>query len=182
MKKNQDQILKILEERFKKIPERHSNLAWSEVRKSLLSKPKKLDAIQQMELSGGEPSVVQLSDSNGGLSIVDCSRETPKARVSLCYDDEALNSRKKNKPQGSAFATADSWGVKLLTEAQYLELQEIEAFDLKTSSWLFTPESVRSLGGAIFGDHRYGRAFISHNGAESYFGSRGFRCIYNLGS
>lgn len=173
-------FLKILDERFKNNAHRHPKIIWRQIESILSNESELLNAAMQMEITGGEPDVVSLTKSNGGVSIIDCAKETPKPRVSLCYDEAALSSRKKNKPIGSALTMAQDMGIKLLTENQYLNLQEIETVDMKTSSWLLTPEAIRDKGGAIFGDHRFGRTFLYHNGAESYYSSRGFRGIINL--
>ncbi len=175
-----EHLLKILQERFEENLHRHPKIDWNQIEIILSTNLDLLSAVMHMELTGGEPDVVLLSKSNGGLSIIDCSKETPRARVRLCYDEVALASRKKNKPNGSALAMAKHMEVQLLTESQYLNLQKIETLDMKTSSWIETPHSIREMGGAIFGDHRFGRTFIYHNGAESYYASRGFRAIITL--
>ena len=168
-------LLKTLQERFEKHQDRHKGLAWNEVQQRLEASPEKLWSLQQMEETGGEPDVVILDEKSGEPLIIDCSKETPKGRRSLCYDQEALNSRKEHKPKNSALDLAAEMGVELLSEEQYRELQQLGEFDLKTSSWLQTPAAVRELGGAIFGDRRYNRVFIYHNGAPSYYAVRGFR-------
>jgi hypothetical protein len=154
---------------------RHPDLNWEEVRARLAANPEKLWSLNEMERTGGEPDVVDRDEKTGELLFYDCAAETPKGRRSLCYDREALESRKAHKPKDSAMNMASAMGVELLTEAAYFHLQELDAFDLKTSSWLKTPDDVRELGGAIFGDRRFDRVFIYHNGAESYYGARGFR-------
>lgn len=133
-----------------------------------------------MEETGGEPDVVQLTEDNEGINFVDCSAETPKGRRSICYDHEALESRKQYRPEDSAINMAQGMGIQLLNEDLYFQLQKVGEFDLKTSSWLLTPNDVRSKGGALFGDKRFGRVFIYHNGADSYYGVRGFRGILKL--
>lgn len=168
-------LLKTLQERFEKHQDRHKGLSWQEVQARLEVSPEKLWSLQQMEDSGGEPDVVILDKKSRELLFIDCSKETPKGRRSLCYDRQALDSRKEHKPRNSALDLAADMGIGLLTEEQYLELQQLGEFDLKTSSWLQTPAAVRELGGAIFGDRRYNRVFIYHNGAPSYYAVRGFR-------
>lgn len=173
--KQQEELLQTLKSRFEKHPERHQGTSWADVLKRVEAAPDKLWALFQMEETGGEPDVVGFDDKSGKYLFVDCSAESPKNRRSLCYDHEALESRKKHKPDDSAVSMATKMGVELLTEEQYMELQQLGDFDLKTSSWLHTPGEIRKLGGAIFGDKRFGRTFIYHNGAESYYGARGFR-------
>lgn len=172
-KKQQNELLSTLKKRFEGHPERHPDLTWDEVESKLLDNPAALLSVAQMEASGGEPDAVNLYST--GLAYCDCSLESPSERRSLCYDAQALKTRKKHKPQDSALNVADAMGIELLTEVQYRQLQEIGEFDLKTSSWLRTPPEIRKRGGAIFGDRRYGRVFIYHNGAESYYAARGFR-------
>jgi hypothetical protein len=166
-------LLKLLEKRFNDHPNRHESLKWREVEKTLKDNPSLLNVIQAMEESGGDPDVVILKDGNP--YYVDCSKETPMGRRSVCYDTPALKSRKKHPPKTSARAMAKAMGASLLNEEDYLAFQSVGPFDTKTSSWLETPESLRMKGGALFGDSRYGRAFIYHNGAESYYQARGFR-------
>ncbi|PTY08041.1 DUF4256 domain-containing protein [Opitutaceae bacterium EW11] len=167
-------LLDTLKERFLKNAHRHSSLDWAKVEARLQSAPDKLSSLQQMEDTGGEPDVVG-REKDGSFVFVDCSPQSPEGRASLCYDAEALESRKKFKPKSSATALAAEMGVELLTEEQYQELQRLDEFDTKSSSWLKTPPEIRKLGGAIFGDRRFGRVFIYHNGAESYYSGRGFR-------
>ena len=155
-------------------------LSWEEVKARLEASPEKLWSLQQMEETGGEPDVVIFDKKSKQLLFIDCSKETPKGRRSLCYDQEALNSRKEHKPKNSALNLAAEMGIELLSEEQYRELQQLGDFDLKTSSWLQTPASVRELGGAIFGDRRYDRVFIYHNGAQSYYAVRGFRGVLKI--
>ncbi|MFZ4509205.1 MAG: DUF4256 domain-containing protein [Fimbriimonas sp.] len=169
------ELLDTLQSRFQKHPGRHPDLAWHEVRARLDASPDSLRTLQQMEQTGGEPDVVGQDPLTGQIVFFDCSAESPKGRRSLCYDLDALNSRKENKPQDSAVSMATAMGVELLTEDQYRWLQTTGRFDLKTSSWLKTPEKIRKLGGAIFGDCRYETVFVFHNGADSYYASRGFR-------
>jgi hypothetical protein len=168
-------LLQSLQSRFEKNMHRHPNLIWDKIKLKLLENPSKLQSLYQMEESGGEPDIIAYDAASDTYTFCDCAAESPKGRRSLCYDDIALNSRKENKPQGSALAMAAQMGAELLTEKEYLKLQQLGDFDLKTSSWLFTEEPLRKLGGAIFGDKRYGRTFIYHNGAESYYAARGFR-------
>lgn len=169
-----EELLTTLQARFEKNGARHPGIEWSKVRAKLEATPERLSSLQKLEDSGGEPDVVA-REKDGPVVFVDCSPQSPEGRTSLCYDEEALESRKKFKPKNSAAALAAEWGVELLTEEQYHELQRIGEFDTKSSSWLKTPPEIRELGGAIFGDRRFGRVFIYHNGAESYYAGRGFR-------
>ena len=170
-----DELLKTLKTRFEKNMNRHKGLEWATVEAKLELNSEKLWSLDGMEISGGEPDVVGKDEKTGEYIFYDCSAESPKDRRSLCYDREALDSRKSNKPENSAIEIASEIGIEILTEEQYQELQQIGNFDTKTSSWLKTPADVRKQGGAIFGDCRFGRVFIYHNGAESYYGARGFR-------
>lgn len=170
-----DELINILHNRFDQYPDRHKKVKWEEYRSRLIQNPDKLAIVNEMEDTGGEPDVIGIDPKSKGLIIVDCAPESPKGRRSLCYDPEALISRKEHKPKHSAIELAEEMGVSLLTEDEYMTLQKIGEFDLKTSTWLITPEDVRSKGGAIFGDRRYDRVFIYHNGAESYYAARGFR-------
>lgn len=170
-----EELLKTLKDRFEKNRNRHEGIAWTEVQARLEASPEKLWSLDDMEVTGGEPDVVGYDDQTGEFIFYDCAAESPKGRRSICYDDEALESRKEHKPKDSAMGMAADMGIAILTEAQYRELQEFGKFDTKTSSWLNTPADIRKLGGAIFGDYRYGTIFIYHNGAESYYGARGFR-------
>jgi hypothetical protein len=172
---DRDELIKTLKDRFQKNMARHSGIDWSSIQARLEASPKKLETLQEMERTGGEPDVVGQDKKTGGFVFYDCSPESPSGRRSLCYDQEALDSRKQAKPGGSAVATASAMGVEILTEEQYRELQELGEFDRKTSSWVETPADIRKLGGAIFCDRRYGRVFVYHNGAESYYAARGFR-------
>jgi hypothetical protein len=174
-KSSHDSLLKILEARFDAHPERHEGLEWAYVRARVARRPKALAALQAMEDSGGEPDVVGGAQESGAVRFVDCCAETPEGRRSLCYDRAALEARKEHKPAGSAVEMAAAMGVALLSEAQYRELQRVGEFDLKTSSWVQTPAEIRELGGALFCDRRYGAVFVYHNGAQSYYGVRGFR-------
>jgi hypothetical protein len=170
-----ESLLKIVATRFQKNMNRHPNIDWVRVGEKLLANPGKLWSLNQMELTGGEPDVVGQDDITGEYIFMDCSPESPKDRRSVCYDPEALASRKQNKPQNSALGMASKMGIEILTEENYRTLQQLGKFDTKTSSWLKTPDDIRNLGGAIFGDWRYGHVFIYHNGAASYYGARGFR-------
>jgi hypothetical protein len=169
------ELLNTLKARFDKNPNRHEGLDWAKVQAKLEAHPKKLWSLGEMERTGGEPDVIGRDKKTGEYLLTDCSPETPKGRTSLCYDREALDSRKEHKPKSSAMEMAAAMGIELLTEEQYRGLQDLGAFDTKTSSWLATPADIRKLGGAIFGDRRFGRVFIYHNGAESYYAARGFR-------
>ena len=154
---------------------RHKSIEWNKVQTKLQANPEKLWSLNEMERTGGEPDVVDYDKKNGEYIFYDCSAESPKERRSLCYDREALNSRKENKPTDSAIDMAAAMGIEILTEEQYRELQQLGSFDLKTSSWVKTPADIRKLGGAIFCDRRYDTVFVYHNGAESYYAARGFR-------
>lgn len=173
-------LLQILQTRFEKNMNRHKGLNWADIQAKLDANPEKLWSLDAMEESGGEPDVVGFDQKTGECIFFDCAAESPKGRRSLCYDDEAWESRKENKPKGSATAMATEMGIQILTEAQYFDLQQFGKFDTKTSSWVETPADVRMLGGAIFGDWRYGRVFIYHNGAESYYAARGFRGVLKI--
>lgn len=168
-------LLSILKLRFEKHKTRHPNLNWEEVLKKLEASPDKLSSLQKMEETGGEPDVVDFDKKTGEYIFFDCSPESPKERRSWCYDKEALDKRKENKPKDNVMDVAKSIGIEILSEADYRFLQTLGEFDQKTSSWLQTPEKIRKLGGAIFGDFRYGTVFIYHNGADSYYAARGFR-------
>ncbi|MEO6282018.1 MAG: DUF4256 domain-containing protein [Dyadobacter sp.] len=175
---SQDQtqeLLETLKTRFEKNKTRHKGLEWDKVQAKLEANPEKLWVLDEMEVTGGEPDVVAFDQKTGEYIFFDCAMETPKDRRSLCYDRAAWESRKANKPENTAMDVAAEMGVELLTEEQYQELQGLGNFDLKTSSWLKTPADVRKAGGAIFGDRRFGRVFIYHNGADSYYAARGFR-------
>lgn len=171
---DRDTFLETLVHRFHKNIHRHKNTNWETVKDALEKNQAKLQVLFNMEQTGGEPDVVELIDTRP-ITFVDCSKETPLGRRNLCYDLEALNKRKQYKPLSNAITEAENIGIALLTEKEYKKLQELEDFDLRTSSWLYTPEEVRILGGALFGDKRYKRTFVYHNGAESYYGVRGFR-------
>ena len=169
------EVLEILKKRFETNMNRHKNLDWNKIEEKLKANPKKLAIIEKMEKTGGEPDVVDYDSKSNEFIFFDCVAESPTERRSYCYDQEALDARKANKPKNSAVGMANEMGIELLTETQYRELQQLGSFDTKTSSWVKTPEDVRKLGGAIFCDHRFGRIFTYHNGAESYYAARGFR-------
>lgn len=173
--KQGEPLLGVLKTRFEHHPHRHPGLKWADIEARLLAQPHKLASLREMEATGGEPDVVGYDAKTDTFLFFDCSPESPKGRRSLCYDQAALEARKQNKPIGSAVAMAAAMGLELLTEEQYRALQELGAFDCKTSSWLQTPASIRKLGGALFGDRRYNQVFVYHNGAESYYAARGFR-------
>jgi hypothetical protein len=168
-------LLEVLKARFEKNPKRHKSIAWEKIRTRLEANPEKLWSLHEMERSGGEPDVVGCDKKSGECVFVDCSAETPKGRVSVCYDREGLESRKEHKPKNTAMDMATAMGIELLTEEGYFELQTLGVFDAKTSSWLATPADIRERGGALYGECRYGRVFIGHNGAQSYYAVRGFR-------
>lgn len=174
------ELLRALKARFEKNMHRHKGIAWGEVQARLESNPSALKSLGAMEATGGEPDVIGQDKKTGRFTFCDCSSESPAGRRSLCYDREALDSRKENKPQGSAVEMAAEMGIDLLTEEQYRELQKVGEFDLKTSSWVKTPPDVRALGGALFCDRRYGKVFVYHNGAQSYYAARGFRGSLSL--
>jgi len=174
-KKQREEILSALKTRFEKNINRHKGIGWAEVQARLEAKADKLWSLHEMERTGGEPDVVAHDKKTGEYVFYDCSTETPKDRRSLCYDREALNSRKENKPRGNAVDMAAAMGVELLTEEEYRALQKLGEFDAKTSSWVKTPSNIRKLGGALFCDRRFDTVFVYHNGAESYYAARGFR-------
>ncbi len=173
-------LLQSLTSRFEKNLNRHKGVTWEKVLAKIESVPGALKILHDMESSAGEPDVIGQDGATGQFIFCDCSAESPPGRRSLCYDDEALDARKENKPQGSAVQLAAELGVELLSEAQYRALQQFGEFDTKTSSWIATPEDVRSLGGALFCDRRYGRVFVYHNGAQSYYAARGFRGLLRV--
>lgn len=179
-KQDESALLAVLHQRFEAHPQRHAGITWTTVTARLDAVPAALKALAAMEASGGEPDVVVLDAEPGSLVFCDCSAESPSGRRSLCFDPEALDARKENKPAGSALGLAREIGVELLDEDQYRALQRLGEFDLKTSSWLATPASMRALGGALFGDRRYGRVFTYHNGVQSYYAARGFRGLLRL--
>ena len=175
-----DNILSVLKKRFEKNSGRHMETSWSDVLKKLETSPEKLWSLGEMEKTGGEPDLIGVDSKTGELIFADCSAESPAGRRSLSYDRDGQMSRKEAIPEGNATDMAAAMGAELMTEEQYSDLQRVGSFDLKTSSWLKTPEEVRSNGGAIFGDRRYGRVFVYHNGAQSYYSARGFRCILKV--
>ena len=177
-----EELLAVLKVRFEKNTNRHKDVAWDAVQQKLEqpSNNEKLWSLNEMEKSGGEPDVVSRDEKTGEYVFYDCSAESPKGRRSLCYDREALESRKEFKPANNVVDMAATMGIELLTEEQYRELQELGAFDTKTSSWIKTPEAIRKLGGALFCDRRYNHVFTYHNGAESYYGVRGFRGLLKV--
>lgn len=172
--KQREELLKALKARFEKNMKRHEGLKWADVQARLEADAGKLRSLHEMEKTGGEPDVIG-HEKTGEYVFCDCSAESPAGRRSLCYDREALESRKENKPEGSAVDMAAAMGIELLTEEQYRELQKLGKFDLKTSSWVETPSDIRKLGGALFCDRRYDKVFLYHNGAQSYYAARGFR-------
>ncbi|HTN93883.1 MAG TPA: DUF4256 domain-containing protein [Gallionella sp.] len=173
--KQREDLLGALKSRFEKNMHRHKDLDWKKVRAKLEANADKLWCLNEMEKTGGEPDVIGYDNKTDQYIFCDCSAESPKGRRSLCYDREALESRKEFKPTGTALDMAGAMGIEILTEEQYRELQQLGPFDTKTSSWLKTSIEIRKLGGAIFGDRRYGRVFVYHNGAPSYYAARGFR-------
>lgn len=172
---HQEELLETLKTRFEKNMNRHEGLVWTQVEGKLEADTEKLLSLSEMETTGGEPDVVGLDPDSGEYIFYDCSAESPKGRRSVCYDREALEARKKHKPENSAMDMAAAMGIEVLTEEQYRELQVLGNFDMKTSSWVQTPEDIRKLGGALFCDRRYDTVFVYHNGADSYYGARGFR-------
>ena len=175
-----DDLLRVLKTRFAQHMHRHRGVDWADVQSKLIAIPKRLWALHEMERTGGEPDVVAYGRKTREHHFYDCSIESPLGRRSLCYDRAALESRKENKPAASAIEMAAAWGVDLLTEREYRALQEVGAFDMKTSSWIQTPAEIRKLGGALFCDRRYNTVFVYHNGAESYYAARGFRASLKL--
>jgi hypothetical protein len=173
--KEREELLKALKARFEKNMNRHKGLEWAKVQARLEENTEKLWSLNEMEKTGGEPDVIGHDKKTAEYIFYDCSEESPKDRRSICYDRAALDSRKEHKPKASAVEMATAMGIELLTEAQYRDLQKLGAFDTKTSSWIRTPADIRKLGGALFCDRRYDTVFVYHNGAESYYGARGFR-------
>lgn len=171
----QEALLKALKNRFRKNMQRHKGLNWDKVEAKLLANPEKLWSLHEMEATEGEPDVVGYDKKSDEFIFYDCSPESPKGRRSICYDTEALESRKEHKPKNSALGMASEMGINILNETQYRELQQVGEFDRKTSSWVETPPAIRELGGAVFCDRRYDHVFLYHNGAESYYAARGFR-------
>lgn len=171
----EESLLNVLEARFENNMNRHENIKWDQVLSKLKNTPEKLWTLDEMERTEGEPDVTGYDEKTNEYIFVDCSPESPKGRRSLCYDHEALEKRKENKPKDSALNLASEMGVKILNEAEYRELQKLGRFDTKTSSWIMTPDTIRKLGGAVFADFRYDTVFVYHNGADSYYAARGFR-------
>lgn len=178
--KEHRELLQALQARFEQNMHRHAGMAWADVQARLESNAGALRSLQQMEATGGEPDVIGKAKDSGHIIFCDCSPESPTGRRSTCYDAEARASRKEHKPQSSAVEMAAAMGIELLTEEQYRELQKLGEFDTKTSSWIETPADVRALGGALFCDRRYGKVFVYHNGAQSYYGARGFRGLLQV--
>ncbi len=178
--KQREELLLVLKGRFEKYMNRHKGLEWAKVQAKLQAHPEKLWSLHAMEYSGGEPDVVGQDKKTGEYIFYDCSSESPKGRRSICYDREALDARKENKPANSAMGMADELGIELMTEDQYRELQKLGEFDTKTSSWVRTPPKIRELNGALFCDRRYDTVFVYHNGAESYYAARGFRGVLRV--
>jgi len=175
VKKQREEIISVLKARFERNMNRHKRLEWAKVQAKLEANIEKLRSLNEMERTGGEPDVIGRDEETGGYFFCDCSAESPKDRRSFCYDREALESRKENKPKNNAVDMAAAMGIELLTEEQYRQLQKLGNFDTKTSSWVKTPAAIRKLGGALFCDRRYDTVFVYHNGAESYYAARGFR-------
>ena len=173
--KQREELLGTLKARFEKNMNRHKGLEWAKVQGNLEADAEKLWSLHEMERTGGEPDVVGHDKKTGEYIFFDCSAESPKGRTSVCYDREGLESRKEHKPKNNAFDLAAAMGIELLTEEQYQELQKLGEFDTKTSSWVKTPADIRTLGGALYCDRRYGRVFVGHNGAQSYYSARAFR-------
>ncbi len=173
--KQREELLKVLKDRFEKSMSRHKGIDWAGVQAKLEADPRKLWSVAEMERTGGEPDVIGYDENSGEYIFCDCSAESPKERRNVCYDRLALDARKEAKPRDCALDMAAAMGIQVLDEEQYRELQALGEFDTRTSSWLMTPPSIRKLGGAIFGDRRYDHVFIYHNGADSYYGGRGFR-------
>lgn len=176
----QEELLQILQQRFEKHTHRHPGILWSSIQQRLLHNPEKLWSLYQLEHTGGEPDVVCFDAKDDDYTFYDCAKESPSGRRSLCYDQEALDARKANKPQNNCITIAQAMGVNLINEEQYRKLQAVEPFDLKTSSWVLTPSEIRKHGGAIFCDRRYNHVFTYHNGADSYYAARGFRAFLQI--
>jgi Protein of unknown function (DUF4256) len=168
-------LIEVLKDRFEKNSNRHNGIEWAKIQAKLTTNPEKLWSLHEMERTGGEPDVVGYDKKTDEYIFYDCSAQSPKDRRSFCYDREALDSRKENKPKNSVMDMANAMGIEILTEEQYRELQQLGNFDTKTSSWIQTPTAIRKLGGAIFADYRYEQVFVYHNGAESYYAARAFR-------
>ncbi|MBG9377812.1 DUF4256 domain-containing protein [Panacibacter sp. DH6] len=179
-KKVQQSLLHTLQNRFEKNMARHKSIVWKDVQAKLQASPGKMWSLNEMEITGGEPDVIHVDSQTNAYIFCDCAPESPKGRRSLCYDTDALNARKENKPAGSAVASAAEMGIELLDEEMYRLLQGLGVFDTKTSSWIATPPAIRTLGGALFCDRRYNTVFVYHNGAESYYAARGFRGLLRI--
>lgn len=175
-----EQLLAALKERFEKHIDRHEWMQWDKIQEKLEAHPGKLRSLHEMERTGGEPDVLEFDEATNEYVFYDCSAESPSGRRSVCFDQQALDSRKKNKPENSAVAMADDMGIELLTEEQYRSMQQHGPFDVKTSSWVQTPADIRERGGALFCDSRYGHVFLYHNGADSYYAARGFRGLVRI--
>lgn len=175
-----NELIDLLRIRFEKNTNRHKNVKWNDVLSKLEANPEKLWSLNEMEKTGGEPDVVGLDEKTGEYIFMDCSAESPKGRRSVCYDREGLDSRKEYKPENNAIDMATEMGIELLSEEHYRELQQLGKFDTKTSSWIKTPDEIRKLGGALFADFRYNQVFVYHNGAQSYYGVRGFRGVLKV--
>lgn len=175
-----NELLNTLKNRFEKNSNRHQNLEWNKIQAKLESNPQKLWSLNEMEKTEGEPDVIDYDQKTDEYIFYDCSAESPKGRRSLCYDRQALESRKEHKPQNNVIDTATAMGIELLTEEEYRKLQQFGNFDTKTSSWIKTPDEIRKLGGALFCDYRYGNVFVYHNGAESYYAARAFRGLLKV--
>lgn len=174
--KERETLLEVLKARFEKNPNRHKGLKWADVEARVSAHPDKLWSLHELEKTGGEPDVVGCDKKSGEYVFFDCSPETPEGRVSVCYDREGWESRKEHRPKNTAMDMAAEMGAELLTEEEYHELQKLGEFDTKRSSWVRTPDDIRKLGGALYCESRYGRVFVGHNGAQSYYGGRAFRC------
>jgi Protein of unknown function (DUF4256) len=179
-KDNLDELLRTLQDRFEIHRNRHPGIEWTEVQAKLENRPEKLFSLLEMERTGGEPDLIGYDSQTREFTFVDCSAESPSGRRSTCYDREGREARKEHKPEHNAIDMAAAMGIELLTEQQYRDLQKLGTFDAKTSSWLMTPPGIRKLGGAIFGDFRYGQVFVFHNGAQSYYAARGFRGVLRV--
>ncbi|WP_434579849.1 DUF4256 domain-containing protein [Pseudomonas sp. Z5-35] len=179
-KQEQDILIQTLKKRFEDHLNRHPDIPWADVLTRLENQPGALKSLQAMEATDGEPDVIGHEPKTGVITFCDCAKESPTGRRSLCYDRAALDARKENKPKGSAMEMAEEMGISLLTEDQYRALQTLGEFDAKTSTWLATPPELRAVGGALFGDYRYGRVFIYHNGVQSYYAARGFRGLLRV--
>ena len=175
-----EELLHILKARFEKNVDRHKSIEWAKVEERLVVRPEKLWVLDEMEVTGGEPDVVDYDKKTGEYIFCDCSAESPKGRRSICYDLEGLESRKEHQPENNAIDMAATMGIELLTEEQYRFLQQLGKFDTKTSSWIVTPPEIRKLGGALFGDRRYDHVFVYHNGAQSYYAARAFRGLLKV--